>query len=75
MLPRDQSFMLAFEPSLLNGVETISGKSITLSKDADGAIVKTEQSFKAIPYFAWANRGRGEMAVWFTDAEAGVPIP
>jgi DUF1680 family protein len=21
-------------------------------------------AFRAIPYFAWANRGQGEMAVW-----------
>jgi DUF1680 family protein len=73
MLPRDQSFNVAFEPSLLNGVETISGKAMTLSKNADGAIVKTEQPFKAIPYFAWANRGKGEMAVWFTNLEVSVP--
>ena len=23
----------------------------------------------AIPYFAWANRGSGEMAVWVPEAE------
>ena len=56
-LPHDQAFNAVFEPSLLNGVETITGKSETLSKNADGAIMKTEQPFKAIPYFAWANRG------------------
>lgn len=67
---RDQSFHAAFEPSLLNGVETITGKSVTLSKDASGAMVKTEQPFKAIPYFAWANRGKGEMAVWFNASGA-----
>ena len=72
LLPRDQVFNLSFEPSLLNGVETIRGKSITLSRNATGAVVRTEQAFKAIPYYAWANRGKGEMAVWFTDAESEV---
>jgi hypothetical protein len=75
MLPRDQSFLAAFEPALLNGVETITGKSVTVSKDANGAVVKTEQPFKAIPYFTWANRGKGEMAVWFEAAEPGVHSP
>ena len=24
-----------------------------------------KQSFTAIPYYGWANRGKGEMTVWF----------
>ncbi|MGA2247196.1 MAG: glycoside hydrolase family 127 protein [Verrucomicrobiota bacterium] len=75
ILPRGQEFSPAFEPSLLNGVETISGKSVAVSKGADGGIVKTEQPFKAIPYFAWANRGKGEMAVWFADSEGSSATP
>jgi len=69
VVPAGQTFSAVFEPSLLNGVETISGKSETLSKNADGAMVETEHPFKAIPYFAWANRGKGEMAVWFAGRE------
>ena len=72
-LPHDQAFTATFEPSLLNGVETISGKAVTVSTAAGGAMVKTEQPFKAIPYFAWANRGKGEMAVWFAAADAPAP--
>jgi uncharacterized protein len=68
LLPDDQPLTAEFEPALLNGVETISGKSFAVSKDADGQIVKTGQDFKAVPYFAWANRGKGEMAVWLADA-------
>ena len=75
ILPRDQSFNATFEPSLLNGVETINGKAVTVSQNADGAMVKAEQPFKAIPYFAWANRGKGEMAVWFTEVGTNAPIP
>jgi len=73
-LSSDQSFDVAFEPSLLNGVESISGKSVEFSKNSDGVLVKTEQPFKAIPYFAWANRGQGEMVVWFTNAGITTPI-
>jgi hypothetical protein len=30
------------------------------------------QEFTAIPYYAWANRGKGEMLVWIPNSEAGV---
>ncbi len=40
-----------WRPDLLNGVVVIHGR------------VGTRQ-FTAIPYYAWANRGAGEMAVW-----------
>jgi hypothetical protein len=34
------------------------------------------QPFTAIPYFAWANRGRGEMAVWIArTSEVVRPTP
>ena len=72
ILPHDQSFSAIFEPSLLNGVETISGKAMIVSTNASGVTLKTEQPFKAIPYYAWANRGKGEMAVWFKDSETSV---
>jgi DUF1680 family protein len=52
-------------------VETIQGRALRVSRGADGAMLKTEQSFKAIPYFAWANRGKGEMQVWFLDSADG----
>jgi DUF1680 family protein len=72
LLSDDQTLTAKFEPALLNGVETIQGKAFSVSKNADGSLVKTEQDFKAIPYFAWANRGRGEMAVWIANSESTV---
>jgi len=75
LLPDDQPLTAQFEPHLLNGVETITGKAFNVTNDADGKIVKTEQEFKAIPYFAWANRGKGEMEVWLADSENGAAAP
>jgi uncharacterized protein len=72
MLPDDQSLTATFEPALLNGVETVKGRAFSVSRSADGSLVKTEQDFKAIPYFAWANRGEGEMTVWLPDSESSV---
>jgi len=75
LLPDDQSLTATFEPTLLNGVETLSGKAFGVSKSADGSLTKKEQDFKAIPYFAWANRGKGEMVVWFADSDSSVHFP
>lgn len=67
ILPDDQKFTATFEPGLLNGVETIRGKALAVSTNGDGTLSETEQDFKAIPYYAWANRGEGEMIVWLAD--------
>ncbi|MGC9943858.1 MAG: glycoside hydrolase family 127 protein [Verrucomicrobiota bacterium] len=72
MLPDDQSLTATFEPLLLNGVETVEGRAFSVSRDANGSLVKTGQDFKAIPYFAWANRGKGEMTVWLANSENSV---
>ena len=66
----------AFHTDLLNGVEVIQGKALGLAYDAQGAVQKSEQEFTAIPYYAWANRGRGQMMVWLPNKEsAGRPLP
>jgi DUF1680 family protein len=45
-----------YRSDLLTGVGTIKFKGF----DSDG----TGKEYTAIPYFAWANRGKGEMIVW-----------
>jgi hypothetical protein len=46
---------------LLGGIVEVKGKALS---QADGTL----HDFTAIPYYAWANRGPGQMAVWLTDA-------
>ena len=75
ILPRDQTLTADFEPALPNGVEILKGKEVSISRASDGSSVKTQQDFEAISYFAWANRGKGEMTVWLADSEASVPAP
>ncbi len=54
-----------FRADLLNGVQVITANASTVERTADAAGVRAEpRSLVAIPYFAWANRGMGEMAVW-----------
>ena len=39
---------------------------------------RREQDFTAIPYYAWANRGAGEMLVWIPNRETSArpqPLP
>jgi len=54
----------SYKPNLLNGVMVLNGTA--LKKDtADAAFKSSKVTF--IPYYAWANRGKGEMMVWFPE--------
>ena len=65
-----------FQPSLLGGVEVIKTRGTSLVTHADGIVEKKETVLTAIPYYAWANRGKGEMAVWVPRVEtAATPKP
>jgi DUF1680 family protein len=69
MLPPNERLLAEFKPDLLRGVTVVKGQAIALAYDAQGKVTKTEQEFTAIPYYAWANRGRGQMMVWFPETE------
>jgi len=67
-----------FAPQLLNGVLIVKTKAVALAYDAGGQVQKTPQDLTLIPYYAWANRGTGEMAVWIANRESSVrpqPLP
>jgi len=49
-LPDDAALRAEHQPDLLGGVTVIRREG--------------KRPFLAIPYYAWANRGAGEMAVW-----------
>ena len=55
VLPDDAELTPRFEPELLGGVVTLRGTAARNGKPVP---------FTAIPYYAWANRGKNEMAVW-----------
>lgn len=63
-LPDNGTLSAEFEPNLLNGIVVIRGKG--------GFAPGQESEFTAIPYYAWAHRGKGEMIVW---AQNGQPQP
>jgi len=64
MLPDAAPLTAEFRGDLLHGVELIKGRAISLAYDSQGRVNSREQDFRAIPYYAWANRGRGQMIVW-----------
>jgi len=76
LLDSNQKYNLAFEKDALGGIMTIQGKAHELIENETGAIDKVDTSFRAIPYYAWANRGGSEMLVWLPEDQAyAVPKP
>jgi DUF1680 family protein len=68
LVPADASFTSEFKPNLLNGVTVIKSEVPVINIDQKGQnITTTKRTFTAIPYYAWANRGKGEMVVWFPE--------
>ncbi|WPV65740.1 glycoside hydrolase family 127 protein [Chitinophaga sp. LS1] len=66
-----------YKPDMLNGVTVLqmNGSSSSRQLNSDQLITST-QTVTAIPYYAWANRGPGEMAVWIPfEASAARPKP
>ncbi len=60
LLSKEQVFAIEEKPSLLGGITIINGQVTHFDKNEIGS----EKEFTAIPYYAWAHRGIGEMAVW-----------
>jgi hypothetical protein len=69
VLPDGAALAAEARPDLLGGVVIIKGEAEAVSEKA-GKIVSEKKPVTLIPYYAWANRGKGEMAVWLAR-EAG----
>jgi len=54
---------------LLGGVVVITGPGRALAYDSRDRVTRKEVTLTAIPYYAWANREPGEMAVWIPRTE------
>lgn len=68
IVPADATFKSNYQPGLLNGVATLTATVPVVQVDASATSVSTTpRTLVAIPYYAWANRGKGEMTVWFPE--------
>jgi hypothetical protein len=66
LLPLETNFQAEAKPALLDGVTVIKAVSPVIEISKDGQQVTTvKKPVTLIPYYAWANRGKGEMMVWF----------
>jgi len=76
VLPDSQELRADFQTNKLNGVEVIHGNAVAFAYQRDGEVAQNLESFTAIPYYAWANRGPGQMEVWIATSQASTrPTP
>ncbi len=66
MMSKKPIFIVERKQDLLYGIDQIQTNAQTLSYDAQGRLVAKDVKLKLIPYYAWAHRGSGEMAVWLS---------
>ncbi|OBZ12212.1 glycoside hydrolase family 127 protein [Bacillus sp. FJAT-26390] len=75
LLPQDAKLEAAFAENLIGGIQVIKAEGLKLQfeqwgsqlyrSNAEAALEPANITF--IPYYAWANRGKGEMAVWVKE--------
>ncbi len=64
-LQDDAALYPEHRPDLFDGVVAVKGRSRAYAYADDGETLQSkEQDLTLIPYYAWAHRGSGEMAVW-----------
>ena len=71
LVDKNAPIQVVYKPDLLKGVTvlTMNGSSARRQLNSE-ELVKTEQQITAIPYYAWNNRGPGEMIVWIPYQES-----
>ncbi len=62
-------------PDLLGGIDVIEIKGTRVGRENDGSVVQDPVIVRAIPYYAWAHREPGAMAVWMLSSADGVHVP
>jgi DUF1680 family protein len=76
-LPRDAKLTPRHDPALLGGVTVLEGEALRVRECGNwgGKLYQTVSEaqiekvpIRLIPYYAWANRGPGEMSVWLPVA-------
>ncbi len=76
VVPDEVAFDSEFRPDLLDGVQAVQGDVEAIREDSRGEDAPTApHRLTAIPYYAWANRGMGEMAVWMAREPAAAWLP
>jgi DUF1680 family protein len=72
-LPRASDIKSAWDDSLFGGVVTLRAEAVAIDEGAFEQLYRTTAPAEgpalltAIPYYLWANRGRGSMTVWMPE--------
>jgi hypothetical protein len=74
ILPASTNFTSVYRGDLLNGVTVLNAEAPTVVIRDDNNISMVKQKFTAIPYYSWANRGKGEMMIWFPEKVKSVEL-
>jgi len=75
IVPASTTFAASYQPDVLNGVMELTATVPAVKVDAvNNSISTVQQKLTAIPYYAWANRGKGEMTVWFPQRVTDVDL-
>jgi DUF1680 family protein len=75
VIPANTHFSTEFKPELLNGVAVVKADVAKVEVNSkDNIVSTTTKPFVAIPYYAWANRGKGDMQIWFPEKIKHVEI-
>jgi DUF1680 family protein len=78
VLPDEAELGTESRPDLLGGITVIRGRIFGTRFTDGGDAVSTDKdvAFTAIPYYAWAHRGPGQMIVWLArEPEQAWPLP
>jgi len=75
IVPATSTFKVDYNSDLLNGIVVLTSDAIAISVDSERNSVSTKpQTLTAIPYYAWAHRGKGEMTMWFPQKVSAIEI-
>jgi DUF1680 family protein len=74
LIPANTQFTTEFKPDLLKGVTVLKAVIPAIIINNENNISTVKHNLTAIPYYSWANRGQGEMMVWFPTAIKGIEL-
>ena len=74
IMPANAIFITEFKTGLLNGVTVLKTEVPAVLISNNESIITVKQSFTAIPYYSWANRGKGEMMLWFPEQVKNIEL-
>lgn len=74
IVPAGAAFSTEYKPTLLNGIMTLKTEVPVVSITGTESITTERKTVTMIPYYSWANRGKGEMTIWFPSQIKDIEI-